>query len=89
MALAGGAGTLQRNTPAPSLRCQGLWKHPEDFPVPFPFSAGKFPLLEGKGCDLTTDRNKKKKEVWLLKTSWLSSPPGCDPTEGSLAGRQM
>lgn len=61
MALAGRAVTLQRNMPVPSLCRQGLWKHPEDLLAPFSFSAGKLPLLDGKGCDLTDDHNKKRK----------------------------
>jgi len=53
--------TLQRSMPVAALCCPDPWKHLEDFLVPFSFSAGKFPLLEGKECDLAVYHKKERK----------------------------
>lgn len=61
MTLTGRVVTLQRNMPVASLCCPGSWRHLEDFPALSSFSAVKFPLLEGKGCDLVIYHNEERK----------------------------
>lgn len=61
VALTGRVVTLQRSMPTASLFCPGLWNYLKDYLAPFSFSTGKFPLLEGKGCDLAVYHNKERK----------------------------
>lgn len=61
MAITGRVVTLQRNMTVASLCFPVSLKHLEDFLAPFSFSAGKFPLLEGKGCHVAVYHNEERK----------------------------